>query len=141
MLFVAVVFALIRFVAYSVLICLFVCFLFLFGFLPVLRFQTLMSVSKVHTTAVLMPFATKPRSRTTVNVNLDILGMGESAKVIVTTRTIKKRESSTEVMAPPNFGLFNSKKKRGNQINSNYFEIKVNSKLQANCSRMTAPLL
>ena len=111
MLFVAVVFALIRFVAYSVLICLFVCFLFLFGFLPVLRFQTLMSVSKVHTTAVLMPFATKPRSRTTVNVNLDILGMGESAKVIVTTRTIKKRESSTEVMAPPNFGLFNSKKK------------------------------
>lgn len=112
MLFVALVFALIHFVAYSVLICLFVCFLFLFGFFPVLRFQTLMSVSKVHTTAVLMPFATKPRSRTTVNVNLDILGMGESAKVIVTTRTIKKTESSTEVMAPPNFGLFNSKKKR-----------------------------
>ena len=113
MLFVAVVFALIRFVAYSVLICLFVClFLFLFGFLPVLRFQTLMSVSKVHTTAVLMPFATIPRSRTTVNVNLDILGMGESAKVIVTTRTIKKRESSTEVMSPPNFGLFNSKKNK-----------------------------
>lgn len=86
----------------------------MFGFLPVLRFQ---SVSKVHTTAVLMPFATKPRSRTTVNVNLDILGMGESAKVIVTTRTIKKRESSTEVMAPPNFGLFNSKKKKKRQSN------------------------
>ena len=66
-----------------------------------------MCVSKVHTTAVLIPFGTKPRSRTTVYLNLDILGMGENAKVIVTSRKIKKRGSSTEVMAPPNFGLFN----------------------------------
>ena len=115
-------------------------FFYSFGFLPVLRFQILMCVSKVHTTAVLMPFATKPGSCTAVHVNLDILGMGENAKVIVTSRKIKKRGSSTEVMAPPNFGLFNYKI-RGNQINSNYFEIKVTGKMLANCSRMTASLL
>ena len=87
-----------------------------------------------------MPFATKPGSRTAVHMNLDILGMGENAKVIVTSRKIKKRGSSTEVMAPPNFRLFNYKI-RGNQINSNYFEIKVTGKMLANCSRMTASLL
>lgn len=43
--------------------------------------QTLMSVSKGYTTAVLMPFATTLKGRTIVHVNLDLLEMAKNAKV------------------------------------------------------------
>ena len=42
-----------------------------------------MSVSKGYTNAVLMPFATIPKGRTTVHVNLDSLVMDENVKVNV----------------------------------------------------------
>ena len=44
-------------------------------------FQTLMSVLRNHTTAVLMLCVTIPKDRTTVHVNLDILEMNRLAQV------------------------------------------------------------
>ena len=46
-----------------------------------MHIQILTSVLQKHTTAVLTLFATIPRDRTTVHVNLDILEMDELAKV------------------------------------------------------------
>ena len=49
-----------------------------------------MSVSKGHTLAALMPIATIPKGLTTVNVNLDSLGVEETARVSVTVENIEQ---------------------------------------------------
>ena len=50
-----------------------------------------MSVSQSHTLAALMPIATIPRGLTTVHVNLDSLGVEQSARVSVTFENIVLR--------------------------------------------------
>ena len=49
-----------------------------------------MSVSKGHTLAALMPIATIPKGLTTVHVNLDSLGVEETARVSVTVENIEQ---------------------------------------------------
>ena len=49
-----------------------------------------MSVSEGHTHAALMPIAT-PKGLTTVHVNLDSLGVEETARVSVTFENIEQR--------------------------------------------------
>ena len=50
-----------------------------------------MSVSKGHTHVALMPIATTPKGLTTVHVNLDSLGVEETARVSVTFENIEQR--------------------------------------------------
>ena len=50
-----------------------------------------MSVWEGHTHAALMPIATTPKGLTTVHVNLDSLGVEETARVSVTFENIERR--------------------------------------------------
>ena len=50
-----------------------------------------MSVSEGRTLAALMPIATTPKGLTTVHVNLDSLGVEETARVSVTFENIEQR--------------------------------------------------
>lgn len=84
-----------------------------------------MSVLKGHTTAVLMPFATIPKGRTTVHVNKDILEMAENAKVQfsfldkVAFPHIETFSVNSELKESSN--LFQTNSKRNKQTASKYY--------------------